>query len=180
MTIIFKTALRSALMALLAALPLCAGAQVEVDTLAVDSMVVVTDEGHEPRPVLRFGYVSYETALKAMPDYATASKRLAELKAKYDDEARRVADEFNAKYEEFLDGQAGYPATILHKRQGELQELLERNVAFRQESRRLIESAEKAPPAAACGHTHRGATKRLRLRNQHRRQRLSLHRQLHG
>lgn len=99
-------------MTLLAALPLCAGAQVEVDTLAVDSMVVVTDEGHEPRPVLRFGYVSYETALKAMPDYATASKRLAELKAKYDDEARRVADEFNAKYEEFLDGQAGYPATI--------------------------------------------------------------------
>lgn len=143
MTIIFKTALRSALMALLAALPLCAGAQVEVDTLAVDSMVVVTDEGHEHRPVLRFGYVSYETALKAMPDYATASKRLAELKAKYDDEARRVADEFNAKYEEFLDGQAGYPATILHKRQGELQELLERNVAFRQESRRLVESAEK-------------------------------------
>ena len=154
MTIIFKTALRSALMTLLAALPLCAGAQVEVDTLAVDSMVVVTDEGHEPRPVLRFGYVSYETALKAMPDYATASKRLAELKAKYDDEARRVADEFNAKYEEFLEPPSHRVGRERHLR--------------------------PAPPAAARGHTHRGAPKRLRLRNQHRRQRLSLHRQLHG
>ena len=92
---------------------------------------------------LRYGYFSLDSVFTAMPEYAVAQKNLADLRAKYDEEMKRAEDEFNAKYEEFLDGQAGYPATILHKRQGELQELLERNVAFRQESRRLIESAEK-------------------------------------
>lgn len=138
-----ETALRAAASALLVALPLCCRAQFEVDTMGVDSMVVVADAPRGHSPVLRFGYVSYETALKAMPDYAAAGKRVEELRAKYAAEERRAADEFNAKYEEFLDGQAGFPPTILHKRQAELQDLLERNVAFKEESRRLMEAAER-------------------------------------
>ena len=78
-----------------------------------------------------------------MPGYAAAGKRLEELKAKYDAEAGRVAEDFNAKYEEFLEGQAGFPESILRKRQSELQELLERNVAFKEESRRLLQAAER-------------------------------------
>lgn len=133
--------LRLSVFALLCLMPLGAGAQVVVDTLAVDSMIAVTDEPATSDPGCRFGYISYETALKAMPDYKTALRRMDELKAKYADEARRVSDEFNAKYEEFLDGQAGFPQSILQKRQSELQELLNRNIAFKEESERLLESA---------------------------------------
>lgn len=135
--------LRASVVALLGLVPLGAGAQVVVDTLAADSMIVVNDEPAKAAPGCRFGYISYETALKAMPDYKTAMSRIDELKAKYADEARRVADEFNVKYEEFLDGQAGFPKSILQKRQSELQELLNRNIAFKEESERLLESARK-------------------------------------
>ena len=46
----------------------------------------------------KYGYLSFETALKAMPDYAAAERNLADLKAKYQAEAQRVEDEFNKKY----------------------------------------------------------------------------------
>ena len=61
---------------------------------------------------------------------------------------KRAEDDFNKKYEEFLDVQATYPKTILQKRQSELQEMLNRNIAFKQQSQQLLAQAEaeaKAP-----------------------------------
>ena len=78
-----------------------------------------------------------------MPDYATAMQQIKILKNKYDEEAERVEKDFNKKYEEFLEGQRDFPPTILQKRQSELQELLDKNIAFKEESSRLLESAEK-------------------------------------
>lgn len=98
-------------------------------------------------PLLKIGYLSYEGALKAMPDYALQQQKLADLKAEYDKELKRVEDEFNRKYEEFLDGQKDFPKTILYKRQTELKELMERNVAFRANSRRELAEAERAAMA---------------------------------
>ncbi len=97
-----------------------------------------------PVPVKHtFGYLCYDSVLRAMPDYAAAQKQLDELKAKYEAEAQRVEEDFNKKYEEFLEGQRDFPQTILQKRQTELQELLDRNILFKEESRRLLKSAEK-------------------------------------
>lgn len=92
---------------------------------------------------VKIGYLSYEQAMRAMPEYAIAQKTLASLTAKYDAEASRVKGEFNQKYEEFLEGQKDFPQTILQKRQTELQELLEKNIAFKEESKRLLAAAEK-------------------------------------
>lgn len=89
-----------------------------------------------------FGYVSYSALLEAMPDYATAKHKYAQLEEKYSSEIKRVEDEFNAKYEAFLDGQRDFPPTILKKRQSELQELLDKNIAFKAESKRLLAEAE--------------------------------------
>lgn len=90
-----------------------------------------------------FGYLSYDSVLHAMPAYATVMRQLDELKAKYEAEAKRVESDFNKKYEEFLEGQRDFPQTILQKRQSELQELLDRNILFREESRRLLTEAER-------------------------------------
>ena len=95
-------------------------------------------------PQLKIGFVSYTKALQAMPDYALTQKRLAELRTQYDKELKRVEDEFNRKYEEFLDGQKEFPKTILMKRQTELKELMERNVAFKANSLRELADAEVA------------------------------------
>ena len=92
-----------------------------------------------------FGYLSYEQALKSIPDYAVMQKKMADLEAQYQAETKRVEDEFNRKYEEFLDGQREFPKTILQKRQTELQELMEKNIAFKEESRQqLAKAAEEA------------------------------------
>ena len=93
-------------------------------------------------PSFKVGCFSYELALKAMPDYAVAQQKLSDLRAQYNAELQRVEQDFNTKYEEFLEGQREFPETILRKRQTELKELLERNIAFKNESRRELEKAE--------------------------------------
>jgi outer membrane protein len=55
---------------------------------------------------------------------------------------KRVEDDFNKKYEEFLDGQKNFPKTILQKRQSELQEMLDKNIAFKNESQRMLNEME--------------------------------------
>ena len=92
---------------------------------------------------LKFGFLSYATVLQAMPEYATMQNNMAELRQKYEAEQKRVEDDFNKKYEEFLDGQKSYPKTILQKRQSELQEMLNKNIAFKKESQRLLSQAEE-------------------------------------
>jgi outer membrane protein len=99
---------------------------------------VAQDAGHG----LHFGYISYDSALVAMPDYAETQQSLAELRKKYDAEMSRAEEEFNKKYEEFLEGRDDFPASILRKRQRELQELMNRNVTFRQQAREDLIKAE--------------------------------------
>ena len=90
----------------------------------------------------KYGFLSYEAALKAMPEYGQMQADMALLKSQYEDEQKRVEDDFNKKYEEFLDGQASYPRTILQKRQSELQEILDKNIAFKKESEKLLSRAQ--------------------------------------
>lgn len=90
---------------------------------------------------LKFGYFSYQEALKAMPDYSIAQHNLETLKGKYDAETKRAEDEFNRKYEEFLDGQRDFAPSIREKRQAELMELMEKNLAFKNEAQRLMAQA---------------------------------------
>ena len=95
------------------------------------------------QPALRFGYFSFEQVFHTMPGYAIAKHNMDELRAKYDEETKRVETEFNTKYEEFLDGQRSYAKTILEKRQAELRELMEKNIAFKAEAARLLKKAEE-------------------------------------
>lgn len=91
----------------------------------------------------RFGYLSYKSAIERMAEYAVVQKQMEDLRAQYQAETLRVEDEFNRKYEEFLDGQRDFPRTILQKRQSELQELMEKNIAFKEQSRKELEDAER-------------------------------------
>lgn len=90
---------------------------------------------------LRYGYMSYDSVLHSMTAYATVEASMAQLAAQYTAEQQRAENEFNQKYEEFLDGQREMPHSILQKRQSELQELLDRNIAFKKESQKLLEKA---------------------------------------
>lgn len=91
---------------------------------------------------MKFAYFSYEAALKAMPGYALANENVEKLRSQYDGEIKRAENEFNAKYEDFLENQRSMAPAILNKRQAELQELLQKNLQFKEEAKRLLQQAE--------------------------------------
>ena len=110
---------------------------------------------HTPAPVTReessplitqlisIGFLSYDSAITSMPGYALAQSRLQELRQAYEKELKRVEDEFNQKYEAFLDGMKDFPRTILLKRQTELQQLLQSNLDFKQRGLEELAEAEE-------------------------------------
>ena len=85
---------------------------------------------------------SWQAVLGSMPDYAEAQRNLSALRSQYADEMARAEQEFNTKYEAFLEGQRSFAPSIMKKRQAELRELMEKNITFRQESERLLRQAE--------------------------------------
>ena len=95
------------------------------------------------QPSLHFAYFSFLEVFHTMPGYALAKHNMDDLRMKYDAETKRAEDEFNSKYEEFLDGQRSFAPSILEKRQAELRELMAKNMAFKAESERLLKQAEE-------------------------------------
>lgn len=91
---------------------------------------------------IKFGYLSYDSVMVAMPEYAEFKTNMAQLREQYEAEQKRVENDFNKKYEEFLDGQATFPKTILQKRQSELQEMLDRNIDFKKQSQKMLNNVE--------------------------------------
>jgi outer membrane protein len=91
----------------------------------------------------KFGYLSYNEVYQLMPEYAAANQSMAALKEKYDAETQRADDEFNKKFGEFLQGQKDFPLNILQKRQKELQDLMEKSLAFKEEAKKQLTQAEK-------------------------------------
>ena len=92
---------------------------------------------------IHFGYLSYKQAIEAMPDYRLVQQKMQTLRGQYEAEMKRVEEEFNRKYEDFLDGQREFPKTILRKRQTELQELMTKNIDFKKESLQQLANTEQ-------------------------------------
>ena len=109
--------------------------------LTVVSLAVSAQDAKESA-TLKFGYLSYDSVMVAMPDYADLMTSMAQLREQYEAEQKRVENDFNKKYEEFLDGQATFPKTILQKRQSELQEMLDRNIDFKKQSQKMLSDVE--------------------------------------
>jgi len=118
---------------LLLCLPMLASAQTTVDTCAAVPQ----------QQMLRIGYFSYDEALKSSAAYAQAQQQLEALKVQYENEAKRVEEDFNKKYEAFLEDMKNLTPNISQKRRAELEEYMEKNIAFKAESKRLLDQAEK-------------------------------------
>ena len=91
----------------------------------------------------KFGYLSIDSVLQSMPEYAQMQHDMATMRQQYEAEMKRIENDFNKKYEGFLDGQKNFPKTILQKRQSELQEMLDKNIAFKKESLQMLNDTEK-------------------------------------
>lgn len=119
----------------------------QVDTIPVS--VIQTPQELEsqetvaPSSEMVFGYFSYDEALRSMPEYTNVRNNLDNLSKQFKEEADRSEAEFNKKYEAFLDEQRDLAPSISKKRQSELQDMMERNIAFKEEAQRLLQEARK-------------------------------------
>ena len=91
----------------------------------------------------KFGYVSYKEIVKALPEYSVVEAHLDELQAKYEAEIERSDREFNQKYVDFIEGQSQFPDNIRIKRHKELQELMEKSMAFKHEVNSAMREARR-------------------------------------
>jgi outer membrane protein len=116
---------------------------VPVKSVAQENKTVGEEQTDSVKPVLRFGYLSYYAVLKGMFDYADAQDSIKVQREAFAKEMKRVEDEFNQKYEAFLEGQKDFPRTILLKRQNELEELMRRNVEFKAQAQAELRKTEE-------------------------------------
>ncbi len=112
-------------------------------TADVPVVVEKTQTKVEEAPRKTFGYLSYSTVMKAMPEYTQAQSSLEKLKLYYDQEMERAEDEFSKKFAEYIDGYKSFPENIMLKRQKELQQLMEQSMAFKKEAQNLLTKSEK-------------------------------------
>lgn len=125
---------------LLIALLACAGFMSAQD--AVPSVPQSETQATAAAPSHKFGYLSYNEVMLAMPEYTQAIKSLEELKNTYDQEMVRAEQDFTKKFTEFLDGQKSFPENIMLKRQKELQLLMEQSMQFKKEAQEKLTNAE--------------------------------------
>lgn len=93
--------------------------------------------------IVKYGTISLSNLLKEMPEYIEVENRMAELRLKYEAEARYNEEGFKRLFTEFLQGQKDFPQNILLKRQRDLQEAMEKGIAFRHEADSLLNAARK-------------------------------------
>lgn len=91
---------------------------------------------------VKYGYLSYNALLKAMPEYAEVQHHMGELRQKYEAEAAYNEQSFKRQFAEFLQGQKDFPQNILLKRQRSLQDAMEKSLSFRHDADSILTAAE--------------------------------------
>lgn len=91
---------------------------------------------------VKYGSLSYESLLHAMPEYVQVQEQMSQLRKKYEAEAAYNESSFKRQFAEFLQGQKDFPQNILLKRQRDLQDAMEKGMAFRREADALLRNAE--------------------------------------
>lgn len=101
---------------------------------------------------VKIGFLSYDAVMRSMPEYISTQESLNVLRAQYAEETKHSEEEFNAKYEDFLDNLSNLATSIRRKRQVEMMQLMESNIRFREEAQRLIAQAEEEAMAPVLAH----------------------------
>jgi len=88
----------------------------------------------------KFGFIDFNATLRRMPDYIEAEANLRHIQSVYQDELDRSKREFERQYIEFMLEQDHLSASIVAKRQKELQLMMDNNVQFRDDVQMELEA----------------------------------------
>ncbi|MCM1373010.1 MAG: OmpH family outer membrane protein [Bacteroides sp.] len=113
------------------------------ESMQTDTVTQSQTQQQRPR-VFVMGQINSNVILPRMPQYLAMLESLKSLKEQYEAEAKKSENDFQRKFEEFMQGQKDFPKTILDKRQNELQIMLETNAEFRIKAQKLLAEAERS------------------------------------
>lgn len=91
---------------------------------------------------IKYGRLDYDSLLTSLPEYTQVQEQLASLRQQYDKEASYNESNFKRLFADFLQGQKDFPQNIMLKRQRELQDAMEKSLAFRRSCDSLLVKAE--------------------------------------
>lgn len=91
----------------------------------------------------RFGFLNVDSLFKTLPEYHKVDLQMQQLREKYKAEATYNEQTFRRQYAEFLQGQKQFTPNIMAKRQAELQQSLEKNMAFRHQADSLLDATRQ-------------------------------------
>ncbi len=113
------------------------------ESMQTDTVTQSQTQQQRPR-VFVMGQINSNVILPRMPQFLAMQESLKSLKEQYEAEAKKSENDFQRKFEEFMQGQKDFPKTILDKRQNELQIMLETNAEFRIKAQKLLAEAERS------------------------------------
>lgn len=84
---------------------------------------------------LKFGHVATSEIIPLMPEFTAAQSEMEKFQKTFDEEMKRLEDEFNKKLQEFQTANAdgNLPANIQERRQKELTDLSQRAEQYQQD-----------------------------------------------
>ena len=91
---------------------------------------------------IKYGRLDYDSLLTSMPEYTQVQEQLNALRLQYNKEAAYNEANFKRLFADFLQGQKDFPQNIMLKRQRELQDAMEKSIAFRRSCDSLLVKAE--------------------------------------
>ena len=91
---------------------------------------------------IKYGRLDYDSLLTSMPEYTQVQEQLNALRLQYNKEAAYNEANFKRLFADFLQGQKDFPQNIMLKRQRELQDAMEKSLAFRHSCDSLLVKAE--------------------------------------
>ncbi len=109
--------------------------------IAIVSLLALAAGTSQAAAQARYGTLRYDSLLHAMPEYAVMTANYDALRQRYAQEADYNEANFKRLFTEFLAGQKDFPQNIMLKRQRDLQEEMEKSLAFRQEADSLLAAA---------------------------------------
>lgn len=107
--------------------------------LTVAFAVLLVVNGHAQTKI---GFIHYDSLVMAMPEYQQVQDEMQRLRQQYEAEAEYNESTFKRQFAEFLQGQKDFSANILLKRQRDLQNAMERGLAYREQADSLLRQAE--------------------------------------
>ena len=91
---------------------------------------------------IKYGRLNYDSLITSMPEYTQVQEQLSSLRQQYEKEAAYNEANFKRLFADFLQGQKDFPQNIMLKRQRELQDAMEKSLAFRRSCDSLLVKAE--------------------------------------